>query len=203
MDRPPHLDIDLNEAPSPPACETPPPGAVYPSPPRDVTPPISAAPAPPFLPPQQPTAPAVNPQMVLPYEARELALRIHQAQALRVAAATAIESVTSRAPPFGPPPPAQHPGEAGRGNPPLPNDWICPECEMRGARTNRWKLGPVQLDINVPPPGTPDTEDPVAVATREVTRHVDLDERGVGCYKWQARGWVGILEGLRYGISGE
>lgn len=51
-------------------------------------------------------------------------------------------------------------------------DWICPECEMRGARTNRWKLGPVPLDINVPPPSTPDAEDPVAVATRDVTRQL-------------------------------
>uniref|UniRef100_A0A0D3F1W2 Methyl-CpG-binding domain-containing protein 9 n=1 Tax=Oryza barthii TaxID=65489 RepID=A0A0D3F1W2_9ORYZ len=61
---------------------------------------------------------------------------VAQAQALRVAAGSAIES-------------------------------------MRGARTNRWKLGPVPLDINVPPPSTPDAEDPVAVATRDVTRQTN------------------------------
>lgn len=166
---------------------------------------------------------------MLPYEAREVAMGIHrdavaQAQALRVAAASAIESVTARAPPFGPPA-ARHPGRQGWepaapcaacGLPENPwgpssatpasagstspasasgrrscrrrrrrrapgarrpratanEDWICPECEMRGARTNRWKLGPVPLDINVPPPSTPDAEDPVAVATRDVTRQL-------------------------------
>ncbi|KAL5207727.1 hypothetical protein ABZP36_032162 [Zizania latifolia] len=208
MDRPPHLDIDLNEEPSPP---------------REVAPPVSAVPPALFppLPPLGPAPPVDNSGLVLPYEARELALRIHQAEALKASAARAIASVSAGAP-FGPPPPAEYPGEAGWGNPLLPcascgrpeklggtivcdacergfhiscvrvwpplmpqpppspppgppdarrpraaanEDWMCPECEMRGARTNRWKLGPVQLDINAAPP-----EDPLIVTARDVTR---------------------------------
>ncbi|KAG8058343.1 hypothetical protein GUJ93_ZPchr0002g26350 [Zizania palustris] len=213
MDRPPRLDIDLNEEPSP--------AEAAPSPPREVAPPVSVVhPAlfPPLTPPPLGPAPPVdNPGLVLSYEARELALRIHQAEALKAAAARAIASVSAGAP-FGPPPPAEYPGEAGWGNPLLPcascgrpeelggtivcdacergfhiscvrvwpplmpqpppsppdarrpraaanEDWMCPECEMRGARTNRWKLGPVQFDINAVPP-----EDPLIVTASDVTR---------------------------------
>jgi hypothetical protein len=47
------------------------------------------------------------------------------------------------------------------------DDWICPECEMRGARSTAWKLGPVPLDINAAPP-----EEPAEEAVRDISRQL-------------------------------
>ncbi|KAM0868772.1 hypothetical protein ACQ4PT_041113 [Festuca glaucescens] len=227
MDRPPHLDIDLNEAPSPPFPQ---------SPPREYAPPICSPPPPlppppPLLPPPPPPPPPpalanVQAQLLLAHEAREIALSLHQAESLRVTAARALAAAAAAAGSLvGVPQPAQHPGEAGWGHPPLPcascgrpeipgativcdacergfhescvrvwpplmsqapppppgppgvrrppvavnEDWMCPECEMRGARSARWRLGAVELDMNAAPP-----EDPVTVAVRDITRQVSV-----------------------------
>ncbi|KAL6629999.1 hypothetical protein ACP70R_029764 [Stipagrostis hirtigluma subsp. patula] len=232
MDRPPHLVIDLNEAPSPPPGDTP--TGPAPSPPREFARPVYAPPPPP--PPQQQlprqpapqaTALAGQQQQQQPREAAEMALRFHPPPELMAGAFGAIGSVPAGLlPGVGlplPPPPAQHPGEAGWGFPPRPcascgqpevlggtmvcdacdrgfhptcvrvwpplvpppppppgppgarrpraaanEDWICPECEMRGARSSRWKLGPVPLDINAAP-----REDPVPAAAMEVTSEIE------------------------------
>ncbi|CAM0946371.1 unnamed protein product [Alopecurus aequalis] len=224
MDRPPHLDIDLNEAPSPPPSP-----AVPQSPPREFALPIFAPPPqlpppPPPLPP--PLAPAnAQAQLLLAHEAREIALRFQRAESLRFSAIRALATASAAVgSPLGVPQPAQHPGEAGWAHPghlPLPcascgrpeipgatiicdacergfhescvrvwpplmsqppppppgppgvrrppaavnEDWMCPECEMHGSRSNRWRLGAVPLDINAAPP-----EDPVTVAVRDITR---------------------------------
>ncbi|XP_062223837.1 methyl-CpG-binding domain-containing protein 9-like [Phragmites australis] len=211
MDRPPHLNFDLNEAPSPQQCETPPPRA--PPPPRGNAAPVHAPPPPQFQP-RLPPAPASQ-QLVLQQEAIEMALQFHRAPEPRNTPIGTIGNVSAGLlPGLGvpppPPPPPQHPGEAGWGHPPRPcascghpeilggtmvcdacdrgfhpscvrvwppfmltplpppgppgprrpraaanDDWICPECEMRGARSTRWKLGPVPLDINAAPPEDP------------------------------------------------
>ncbi|XP_062218444.1 methyl-CpG-binding domain-containing protein 9-like isoform X2 [Phragmites australis] len=200
MDRPPHLDIDLNEAPSPQQCETPPP--------RGFAPPVYAPPPmPQFQPPPPQPAPASQ-QLLLQQEALEMALQFHRVPEPRNTHFGAIGNVPSGfLPGMGVPPPPPHPGEAGWGHPLRPcascghpeilggtmvcdacdrgfhpscvrvwpplmltpppppgppgarrpraaanDDWICPECEMRGARSSRWKLGPVPLDINAAPP---------------------------------------------------
>ena len=226
MDRPPHLDIDLNEAPSPPPSEPPTPRA--PSPPRELAPPAYAAPPPPPPQPQLPpppllplVAPSPQQQLRLQQEALEVVLRLHRPPELRSTPFGPIGSVPAGLlPGLGLPLPAPHPGEAGWGYPPplcascagqeklgktfvcdacdrgfhsdcvrvwppLPppppppgppgarrpcaatnEDWICPECEMRGARSTRWKLGPVPLDINAAPP-----EEPIAVPAHDISRH--------------------------------
>jgi hypothetical protein len=232
MDRPPHLDIDLNEAPSPPPSPTPAPAFPL-SPPREFAPTIFAHPPPLPPPPPPPPAPVHPPpppanaqaQLLLAQEAREMALRFHQAETLRVAAARALAAATGSS--AGVPQPAQHPGDAGWGHPGHPpllcpscnrpeipgativcdacergfhescvrvwpplmsqppppppgppgvrrppaivnEDWTCPECEVLGARSTRWRLGTVPcLDINAAPP-----EDPVTVAVRDITRQL-------------------------------
>ncbi|CAN6230676.1 unnamed protein product [Urochloa humidicola] len=219
MDRPPHLDIDLNEAPSPPPFEPPPEQA--PPPPQEPAPPAYAAPPlplppPPPPPPQPQLPPALLPlvapsqqQLRLQQEALEMVLRVHRPPELRNTPFGPIGGVPPGLLPAGLGLPAPHPGEAGWGFPPPPcascsrqeemgstfvcdacdrgfhakcvrvwpplpppppppgppgarrpraaanEDWICPECEMRGARSTRWKLGPVPLDINAAPPEEP------------------------------------------------
>ncbi|TVU32897.1 hypothetical protein EJB05_24662, partial [Eragrostis curvula] len=217
MDRPPHLVIDLNEAPSPPPYDNPPEDA--PSPPREAAPAAHAPPPlqpPPPVPPLQ-TAPASSSQQLQrQQEALEMACRHHPLPDWSTAPFGAMGSVATGLLPGLPlplpplPAPAQFPGEAGWGHPQLPcascgrpevmgntivcdscdrgfhpacvrvwpplvftpppppgppgarrprpvanEDWICPECEMRGARSTLWKLGPVPLDINAAPPEEP------------------------------------------------
>lgn len=74
-----------------------------------------------------------------------------------------------------PPPPPATPG-VRRPAVTMNEDWMCPQCERNGKRSERWKLGPVRLDINAaPPPWTEDaapthwTEGPV------LTRGIDPD----------------------------
>uniref|UniRef100_K3Z0F2 PHD-type domain-containing protein n=1 Tax=Setaria italica TaxID=4555 RepID=K3Z0F2_SETIT len=69
-------------------------------------------------------------------------------------------------PPLLPPPPPPGPPGARRPRAAANEDWICPQCEMRGARSTRWKLGPVPLDINAAPP-----EEPVAASAHDISRH--------------------------------
>ncbi|KAL6888819.1 hypothetical protein ACP4OV_009845 [Aristida adscensionis] len=240
MDRPPHLHIDLNEAPSPPPGDTP--TGPAPSPPREFAPAAFASaaaaaaaaappPPPPPPPPQQqqlqqliPPPPPPQPQQApvnqqLRLEAWEMVLRVHPPTPDLMAAGAFAGVPAGVLPGVGlplPPPPPLHPGEAGWGFPPRPcaacrlpetpggtmvcdacdrgfhptcvrvwpplvttpppppgppgarrpqypaanEDWICPECEMRGARTSRWKLGPIALDINATP-----REEPAAPAS--------------------------------------
>ena len=70
-------------------------------------------------------------------------------------------------PPLLPPPPPPGPPGARRSRAAANEDWICPECERRGARSTRWKLGAVELDINAAPP-----EDPVAVIANDIRRQL-------------------------------
>ncbi|CAN6277823.1 unnamed protein product [Urochloa humidicola] len=230
MDRPPHLDIDLNEAPSPPPFE--PPQEQAPLPPPEPAPPAYAVPPPPLPPQPQPPQPQLPPpaallplvapsqqQVRLQQEALEVVLRFHRPPELRNTPFGPIGGVPAGLLPAGLGLPAPHPGEAGWGFPPPPcascsrqeelgstfvcdacdrgfhskcvrvwppllppppppgppgarrpraaanEDWICPECEMRGARSTRWKLGPVPLDINAAPP-----EEPVAVPAPDISR---------------------------------
>jgi hypothetical protein len=65
---------------------------------------------------------------------------------------------------FTPPP---GPSGARRPHAVANDDWICPECEMRGARSTAWKLGPVPLDINAAPP-----EEPAEEAVRDISRQL-------------------------------
>ncbi|KAK3152374.1 hypothetical protein QOZ80_2BG0158090 [Eleusine coracana subsp. coracana] len=222
MDRPPHLVIDLNEAPSPPPYDNPP-EDVPPSPPRGAAPAVHAPPPPqpppPVLP--LPAAPASSSQQLGgPKEALELVYRFHPLSEWRTAPFGVMGNMPAGLLP-GFKPPAPFPGEAGWGHhrpcsscghpevlggtivcdscdrgfhpacvrvwpplvftppPPPPSgppgarrpravaneEWICPECEMRGARSTLWKQGPVPLDINAAPP-----EEPVAVAVRDISR---------------------------------
>ncbi|XP_037470866.1 WAS/WASL-interacting protein family member 3-like [Triticum dicoccoides] len=85
MDRPPHLDIDLNEPPPP-------------SPPHEFAAPV--APPPPPLPPAN-----VQAHLLLPHHARELALAYHRAESWRLAAATASAPATAGSSLEVPPPP--------------------------------------------------------------------------------------------------
>ncbi|GJN19247.1 hypothetical protein PR202_gb06498 [Eleusine coracana subsp. coracana] len=225
MDRPPHLVIDLNEAPSPPPYDNPP-EDVPPSPPRGAAPAVHAPPPPqpppPVLP--LPAAPASSSQQLGgPKEALELVYRFHPLSEWRTAPFGVMGNMPAGLLP-GFKPPAPFPGEAGWGHhrpcsscghpegsggarfvcdscdrgfhpacvrvwpplvftppPPPPSgppgarrpravaneEWICPECEMRGARSTLWKQGPVPLDINAAPP-----EEPVAVAVRDISRQL-------------------------------
>ncbi|XBH75121.1 hypothetical protein VPH35_101936 [Triticum aestivum] len=114
MDRPPHLDFDLNEPPPP----SPPP-AVHQPPPREFAAamPIVAPPLPPPPPPQLRPPANVQAHLLLPHHARELALAYHRAESWRLAAATASAPATAgsslevppppvlQSPAFAPPPP--------------------------------------------------------------------------------------------------
>ncbi|KAG0532135.1 hypothetical protein BDA96_04G082500 [Sorghum bicolor] len=139
MDRPPHLVIDLNEAPSPPPSDTPP--AQAPSPPRELAPPVQAPPPPqqqqlpPLLPPQpqpQPPLGAPNQQARLQQEALEGVLRVHRPLELRNTPFGPVGNVPAGLfpglglPLLPLPPPAPHPGEAGWGNPVPP----CSSCGL-------------------------------------------------------------------------
>uniref|UniRef100_A0A8I6XVP0 PHD-type domain-containing protein n=1 Tax=Hordeum vulgare subsp. vulgare TaxID=112509 RepID=A0A8I6XVP0_HORVV len=99
MDRPPHLDIDLNKTPSP----SPPP-----SPPREIAAPVVAPPQ--LLPPSPPQFPPpanVQAQQQLAYQAREIALAYQRGEWWRsaCAAATATAGSSLEVPPPSPPPP--------------------------------------------------------------------------------------------------
>ncbi|VAI40510.1 unnamed protein product [Triticum turgidum subsp. durum] len=102
MDRPPHLDIDLNEPPPP----SPPP-AVHQPPPHEFAAaiPIVAPPPPPPPPPQLPPPANVQAHLLLPHHARELALAYHRAESWRLAAATASAPATAGSSLEVPPPP--------------------------------------------------------------------------------------------------
>jgi hypothetical protein len=225
MDRPPHLDIDLNEAPSPLPYDNPPEDA--PSPPREATPPVRAPPPaqpPPPVPPLPLAMASVGQQLQSQQEALEAARRFSlpgwstapfgATGNLRVGLlpsvglstpplALPLEEVGWGHPPIPcascghpeileamilcdscdrgfhpacvrvwpplmpmPPPPPGPPG-ARRPRAVANDDWICPECEMRGARSISWKLGPVPPDINAAPP-----EEPGAVAVRDISRQL-------------------------------
>lgn len=70
-------------------------------------------------------------------------------------------------PPLFPPPPPPGPPGARRPRAAANEDWICPACERCGARSTRWKLGAVELDINAAPP-----EDPVTVIANDIRRQL-------------------------------
>ncbi|KAI4986814.1 hypothetical protein ZWY2020_019444 [Hordeum vulgare] len=193
MDRPPHLDIDLNKTPSPsPSPSTPP------SPPREIAAPVVAPP------PQLPPPANVPAQKQLAHQAREIALPTNvgngggrplsprpRPQGRRWSAASSTSAAPGAAGWGGnpcascgllelpaaticdacergfhescvnvrcPPPPVPTPGvRVRRPQVAVNEDWLCPECEIDGARRA------VPLHTN---------EDPVAVTIQEITRQL-------------------------------
>ncbi|XBI86612.1 hypothetical protein VPH35_094537 [Triticum aestivum] len=118
MDHPPHLDIDLNEPPPPSPPSSPVPADLQSSP-REFAaaiPVVGPSPPPP-PPPQLPPATNVQAHLLLPHQARELALAYHRAESWRLASATASAPATAgsslevppplvlQSPIFAPPPP--------------------------------------------------------------------------------------------------
>ncbi|XP_073354620.1 uncharacterized protein [Aegilops tauschii subsp. strangulata] len=150
MDRPPHLDIDLN-APPPPSPPLSPAPADIQSPPREFAaaiPVVGPPPPPPPPPPQLPPAANVQGHLLLPHQARELALAYHRAESWRLAAATASAPATAgssvevpppsvlHSPTFAPPPqPPQLPPLANvhlMRPPPIPSPLPAPGVGVRG-----------------------------------------------------------------------
>ncbi|KAF7078718.1 hypothetical protein CFC21_083104 [Triticum aestivum] len=198
MDRPPHLDIDLNEAPSPPPS---PPAAVPQSPPRGFAAPIFAPPPPLLLPPPpppQPQPPAnAQAQLLLAHQAREIALAYHRGESWRLAAATAIAAVTAGSS-VEVPPPAQHPGVAGWGNPPPPcascglpelpgATIICDACERGFHESCVHVWGPLMRQPPPPPLPTPPGVRRPPVAVNEDWMCPACEIGGAHSKRWKLR----------------
>ncbi|VAI56686.1 unnamed protein product [Triticum turgidum subsp. durum] len=198
MDRPPHLDIDLNEAPSPPPS---PPVAVPQSPPRGFAAPIFAPPPPlppPPPPPPQPQPPAnAQAQLLLAHQAREIALAYHRGESWRLAAATAIAAATAGSS-VEVPPPAQHPGVAGWGNPPPPcascglpelpgATIICDACERGFHESCVHVWGPLMRQPPPPPLPTPPGVRRPPVAVNEDWMCPACEIGGAHSKRWKLR----------------
>uniref|UniRef100_A0A453NNQ0 Zinc finger PHD-type domain-containing protein n=1 Tax=Aegilops tauschii subsp. strangulata TaxID=200361 RepID=A0A453NNQ0_AEGTS len=136
-------------------------------------------------------------QLLLAHQAREIALAYHRGESWRLAAATAIAAATAGSS-VEVPPPAQHPGVAGWGNPPPPcascglpelpgATIICDACERGFHESCVHVWGPLMRQPPPPPLPTPPGVRRPPVAVNEDWMCPACEIGGAHSKRWKLR----------------